>query len=468
MFAKALEVCGKNFGAIKKTFLPWKPVKSIIEYYYKGSDNEDPNDDEPGEQGKRRQFLSVNSTKSLMSAKPTSNSSNNNNNSAAKSNGSTTTTNKDDEGSPGEKRSTSSENAAKLDMFNLFLNGKEIKPLKAKPIIKKEPVEAASSSASNLGSLKFYMDGQLVLKLNAKQQAEAKTQWIESLDTPKILPPVKKVKHKKCPEVDNDKVKSEDTEDCSMDSSDGDSCASSESKSLPSPSGSTGTPRKAKVKLENNCYVPLSSPVLAPAESGLPGSSGSKDIGRLDRRSDTAAESSARLKPKFEFPTMKRGHTHVSHLQKHHVDDNMKQKKLKAHSADMSPISSASSSPKWPLSDGSRDTKYANSNREQKVSRSDRSIEVATCARPPPAHSSSRLNFDYCNIPAPLYHAAPNLLAPVDLTRKSSSNLHNHSSRELKEHKGEGGHGRHLGTKVNDLRITMNSRLEREVADSDK
>ena len=38
LFTKAYEICGKNFSAIKKDYLPWKPVKSIIQRYYLGSD----------------------------------------------------------------------------------------------------------------------------------------------------------------------------------------------------------------------------------------------------------------------------------------------------------------------------------------------------------------------------------------------------------------------------------------------
>ena len=43
LFSRALEVCGKNFGAIKKDFLPWKSVKSIIEHYYLGIGRDGPN-----------------------------------------------------------------------------------------------------------------------------------------------------------------------------------------------------------------------------------------------------------------------------------------------------------------------------------------------------------------------------------------------------------------------------------------
>lgn len=428
-FAKALEVCGKNFGAIKKNWLPWKPVKSIIEFYYKGSDNDDPNDDEPGDLGKRRQFLSVNSTKSLMSTKPPASNNNNTNNIAARSNGSAS--NKDNEKEPEDYDTpTSSENASKLDMFNLILNGKEIRPLKAKPIIKTELVESSSSSTtSNLGSLKFYMDGQLVLKLNAKQQAETKTQWIESQDTPKILRPVKKGKHpqKALDIADSDKnkcIKSDDTEDCSMESSDTLSSESSESKSLPSPSSSTGTPRKAKVKVENNCFVPLPSP----SATGLPGSgSSSKDTSRLVR-SETVTECNRSTKPKFEFPNVKREHSHVLGKQYQAVDsDDSKPKRFKGHLPESPPISS--SSEKWPADKYTIKVEKPRSDPGSRPSAPSQSSTGQAIQNPPPAHSktgqthahsSPRLNMaDYMSPPSKLH-------LPHELTKKKSSSSHHH------------------------------------------
>lgn len=40
IFGRALQVCGKNFSAIKKDYLPWKSVRSIIDYYYTNIDKE--------------------------------------------------------------------------------------------------------------------------------------------------------------------------------------------------------------------------------------------------------------------------------------------------------------------------------------------------------------------------------------------------------------------------------------------
>lgn len=48
LFARALDECGKNFGAIKKDFLPWKPVKSLIEFYYQGRMPKQEDDDQQG------------------------------------------------------------------------------------------------------------------------------------------------------------------------------------------------------------------------------------------------------------------------------------------------------------------------------------------------------------------------------------------------------------------------------------
>ncbi|KPM08849.1 metastasis-associated MTA3-like protein [Sarcoptes scabiei] len=40
VFAQAFNQCGKNFMAIKKDYLPWKSIRSIIEYYYLTCDKE--------------------------------------------------------------------------------------------------------------------------------------------------------------------------------------------------------------------------------------------------------------------------------------------------------------------------------------------------------------------------------------------------------------------------------------------
>lgn len=62
--------------------------------------------------------------------------------------------------------------------------GTEVKPLKAKPIIPNASLDSEASN-SNVGSLKFFMDGQLVLKLNAcqdQQEGNEKCHWVQSGD----------------------------------------------------------------------------------------------------------------------------------------------------------------------------------------------------------------------------------------------------------------------------------------------
>lgn len=62
--------------------------------------------------------------------------------------------------------------------------GTEVKPLKAKPIIPNASLDSEATN-SNVGSLKFFMDGQLVLKLNAcqdQQEGNEKCHWVQSGD----------------------------------------------------------------------------------------------------------------------------------------------------------------------------------------------------------------------------------------------------------------------------------------------
>ena len=40
VFNQAIKECGKNFSAIKKDYLPWKSVRSIIEFYYLSLDKQ--------------------------------------------------------------------------------------------------------------------------------------------------------------------------------------------------------------------------------------------------------------------------------------------------------------------------------------------------------------------------------------------------------------------------------------------
>jgi len=207
--------------------LPWKPVKSIIKYYYKGSDNDDDPDEEPGNGSAKRQFLSVNSSKSLLGSKPNRESCSGPSSSSS-SNG---PSNKDSDVGPPVDYSK----AAILLKAENHVNGAEIKPLRAKPILQQTNPETTAASISNMGSLKFFMDGQLVLKLNAKQQLpnNKKCQWVEAQDTPKIVRPLKKQKKYRYPFDGEDgrvpsKVKCEEMEEAS-DSSVDESVGSCES-----------------------------------------------------------------------------------------------------------------------------------------------------------------------------------------------------------------------------------------------
>lgn len=68
--------------------------------------------------------------------------------------------------------------------FECPKTGSEVKPLKAKPIIPNASLGPESTN-SNVGSLKFFMDGQLVLKLNAcqeQQEGTEKCHWVQSGD----------------------------------------------------------------------------------------------------------------------------------------------------------------------------------------------------------------------------------------------------------------------------------------------
>lgn len=227
LFAKALEVCGKNFGAIKKEFLPWKPVKSIIEFYYCGK-----GDIKPSPDIKCPLFLQGNggdSTKTeCESAGPSSPSR------------STTKTSSDMvaasdiESFPAtvpEKKEVETDKEERLEAPTSIENSEsevenldsnrdkttEVEDSKMAPpplscqdsssaVIKEESpfTQTSESSGSTVGSLKFYLGGQLVLKLNAQQDSssaapqETKCHWVQSRDTPKLaLPPRKAPKSRK-------------------------------------------------------------------------------------------------------------------------------------------------------------------------------------------------------------------------------------------------------------------------------
>lgn len=202
------------------------------------------------------------------------------------------------------------------------VTGAEVKAMKAKPIYKIEETELPSiGSNSVVGSLKFFMDGQFVLKLNAKQKESDETKssstgkclWVESQDTPKFKKGQRNkrfTKHKHSSDAGSldstgksltnessgssgrASVVSEDTGE-EEESSDDDvaSLGSSESRSLPSPSLSGLTPRKGltssrtKTMDYSNSHIPvIPSPLLinskcsSPSDNKTPNKS--KDVKR--------------------------------------------------------------------------------------------------------------------------------------------------------------------------------------------
>lgn len=279
LFSKAIEVCGKNFGSIKKDFLPSKSVKSIVEYYYIGyRDSSDgsrkkssveandgcsspdkcvANNNGSGNGGggssnngsKNKGDGTNNIATSTTTTAPTphaptpntktgastsrNSSSNNNTNSKSDSNNldkktntgmiaSNDNTNKqfineskdlfkshilkqeNFEIDPATNSiMTGSNNIDKrMSVYNFDDDnnkdepviemsmdnsrpGPEVRPLKAKPVL--PSISADPDADSDGGSLKFFMDGKMVLKLNAcqdQQQGMDKCQWVQSNDKP--------------------------------------------------------------------------------------------------------------------------------------------------------------------------------------------------------------------------------------------------------------------------------------------
>lgn len=211
LFSKAIEVCGKNFGSIKKEFLPSKSVKSIVEYYYIGyrdalenrkksstsveandvcgaSQKSSTNNDSQGGSGGGGSGGGLigegqgGTAGGASAAKPGKANNSNLNESSATSFDATT-----------KSANNNTNNDPRLSVYNFDedLNsiecskpGSEVKPLKAKPI-KPHTSVGPETPNSNVGSLNFFMDGQLVLKLNARQQQQEggeKCHWVQSGD----------------------------------------------------------------------------------------------------------------------------------------------------------------------------------------------------------------------------------------------------------------------------------------------
>lgn len=289
LFSKAIEVCGKNFGSIKKEFLPTKSVKSIVEYYYIGSrdvpdskkqksyQNTEAHDacsgpeksstgnnngksgggggggsssgssgvgggpaassnyltasSVPSSNGPSSTVATTTSTASPSAATTssrTTTSNSSNTNELGKTNSKTSSSyiyssvkpepdvkttpppqmsNKSHssksssiahgEDDTSDNKSKQAKNIdARMSVYNFDEDlkdespvkfecprpGAEVRPLKAKPIMPNAS-NSADMSNSNVGSLKFFMDGQLVLKLNARQEQQEgieRCHWVPS------------------------------------------------------------------------------------------------------------------------------------------------------------------------------------------------------------------------------------------------------------------------------------------------
>jgi len=246
LFSKAIEVCGKNFGSIKKEFLPTKSVRSIVEYYYIGSRdstegrrktsqnldaadgcsnseksqnnfNGDGSDgaDRPGDlAGPSSNKYTQNLSSTQQGDTNYETGSHNPNKSSAENDSATMSTHQKiairsgkseqthditSSKDSGNSKSVPKNMDARMSVYNFEEDfkdespveiecpprpGAEVKPLKAKPIIPNASLDGEASN-SNVGSLRFFMDGQLVLKLNAcqdQQEGAEKCHWVQSGD----------------------------------------------------------------------------------------------------------------------------------------------------------------------------------------------------------------------------------------------------------------------------------------------
>jgi len=396
LFILALEVCGKNFSAIKKEYLPWKSVKSMIEFYYLNKES-----------------INRSSVKKLEENSLDSNSLNETKLTCTSTSSfvpkiESTEIDKFIEKPVSDEEEEEDKNLSHLD-------GLEVKPLKAKPLMDSiEPDSENRANISNLGSLKFYMDGHLVLKLNAQKETSAlKCQWVESSDTPNIIRNLRSSKNNsklfslssersECDpkHIHNDKCQhqtNDEIDDYSFDSSDDDSLASSESNYLIS--GNVNY-KKAKVRVED-CYVPLPSPFNVSAAT----TTVTKDSIINNTKGLIKQEGGLGMMKKEQinsFPTSKQT---VSN--KFLTENQSKKKNLKM--------------PIW-LSDR-RKSPLLN------LSENNRWYSDKPSSQPPVAHASSRLSTtstassssSFSTISS-MNNSNSNLIsAPVDLTRKSVS-----------------------------------------------
>ncbi|GFX57923.1 metastasis-associated protein MTA3 [Trichonephila clavipes] len=180
LFAQALEACGKNFGAIKKEYLPWKPIKSIIEYYYEGKNEKLEASSEAETSGKISPKKELGSPASYKEEKDFIK----------------------EEVLPDEAVPEGSipEDPPK-DAINFLENTRVTDPCRATPVELKMSVNENDivTASSTVASLKFFLGGRLVLKLNAQQDSGSgtKCQWVQSNDLPKHSNNIKKDRQKK-------------------------------------------------------------------------------------------------------------------------------------------------------------------------------------------------------------------------------------------------------------------------------
>lgn len=236
IFAKALQVCGKNFSAIKKDYLPWKSVRSIIEFYYYSvdKDNEqkkkspkhlDKQNKSPIDESKRKRSSKDDGPESSYKSSDKQNVQETSSNGTSDNGASLAADSEADSG----KSCTNQEDGCKDELVNpdstsilksnttvngshcdntifkaingningnhVLINdhkrnsvpGQEVRPIKAKPVVQNEVVpdgdENCLLSNSTLGSLNLYLHGELVLKLNAQQQ-DSGQKWVESMEVP--------------------------------------------------------------------------------------------------------------------------------------------------------------------------------------------------------------------------------------------------------------------------------------------
>lgn len=259
LFTIALEFCGKNFSAIKKEFLPWKSINSIIEFYYLGMTKKGPNSTgQPSNNSEKRSNTEGQFTENDSSGEdePSQFSENLSPKEDDEPNCSSPSGNHCG-GVPPNVRNELNDDGEKG--FPL-VNGLEVVAIKGRPV-SPQPRNEAGNNVSNLGSLKFYKDGHLVLKLNAKQEdAAQKCHWVESQDTPKLS---------KQPYLKGNNSKSDsliglnhrpnhlgdENDENSVESSDVESQESSESNYQTTVNANSV--KKAKVRVED-CFVPSS------------------------------------------------------------------------------------------------------------------------------------------------------------------------------------------------------------------